>query len=106
MERRFEIIELAPNRDILTSFLTNNSVDGPTIGKLINFFNVINRYAEHGFGHAYFKDIKSEEDLIVLWSHKLKYIFEKMFKYKEDAFNEVRNSYLAIISEDEKGKIK
>ncbi|MDX1447019.1 McrB family protein [Lishizhenia sp.] len=106
MERRFEIIELAPNRDILTSFLTKNSVSGPVIGKIVNFFNTLNRYAEHGFGHTYFKDIKSEEDLIILWNHKLKFILEKMFKYKEDALKEVRNSYLEVVSEEGKGKIK
>jgi hypothetical protein len=106
MERRFEIIELAPSREILTQFLTTNAVSGPTIGNIVNFFNTLNKFAEHGFGHTYFKDIRTEEDLIMLWNHKLKFILEKMFKYKEDAFEEVRTSFLDTLSGDSKGKIK
>lgn len=102
MERRFDVIELLPSIEILKSLLNANSISGETLGKVINFFNAANRLAPHGFGHTYFKGVKDEEDFVLLWNHKLKFIFEKMFRFKEDAYQEVREAFLQIISDDNK----
>jgi len=80
--------------------LQSSDVDGELIGKVVNFFNTANRLSPHGFGHTYFKDAKEEIDFILLWNHKLKFIFKKMFHFKEDAYSEVRQAYIGIISED------
>ena len=105
MERRFEVIELLPNVDILRSLLTASGINGEVLGKVIEFFNTANKSSPHGFGHTYFKDVKEEIDFILLWNHKFKFIFEKMFRFKEDAYKEVRLSYISIISEANKNKI-
>lgn len=106
MERRFNVIELLPNSILLTTLLTNSNLSGETIGKVVAFFNIANKLSPHGFGHTYFKDIKDEIDFILLWNHKLKFIFEKMFRFKEDAFKEVRDSYIQIISEPNQSEIQ
>lgn len=105
MERRFDVVELLPNVDILRSFLFVSGVETETIGKIIQFFNTANRLSPHGFGHTYFKGVTEEIDFILLWNHKLKFIFEKMFRFKEDAYKEVRQSYIEIIGEANKGSI-
>ncbi|MBE0471867.1 MAG: AAA family ATPase [Methyloprofundus sp.] len=105
MERRFDVVELLPSVDILRSLLLDSGVDGDTIGKIIKFFNTANKLSPHGFGHTYFKGATEEIDFILLWNHKLKFIFEKMFRFKDDAYKEVRQSYVDIISEANKDSI-
>ncbi|MHC8944320.1 McrB family protein [Advenella incenata] len=99
MERRFDIIELNPDVSILKNFLTGNGIEGYKVGNIVGFFNKVNHYAPHGFGHTYFKDVKVDQDLILLWNHKLKNILEKMFRFEEDVFQEVKNEYKKIIDE-------
>lgn len=106
MERRFEVIELAPNVNTLTAFLKKNSIEGAVIGKVVAFFNRLNSLSEHGFGHTYFKSLKEEEDFILLWNHKLRFQLEKMFRFKEDAYKEVRGLYLEILSDQGKDKLQ
>jgi 5-methylcytosine-specific restriction protein B len=105
MERRFEVIELLPSVDILRTLLTKSGIQGELLGKVIEFFNTANRLSPHGFGHTYFKGVSEEIDFILLWNHKLKFIFEKMFRFKEDTYKEVRLSYINIISEPNKDDI-
>lgn len=102
MERRFEVIELLPDIGILKGFLSVAGVQGPKLEKIITFFNKVNRLAPHGFGHTYFKDVIGDDDLVLLWNHKLKFIFEKLFRFKEDAYKEVREAYLDILDEGNK----
>lgn len=102
MERRFEMIELPANKNILRAFLDKNEVAGDVIGKCILFFDKLNEYSEHGFGHAFFKDLKDEDDFILLWNHKLKFILTKMFRFKEDAYKDLRNLYREILPEPQR----
>ncbi len=105
MERRFDVVELLPSDDILRSLLSISGIEGQTLGKVFDFFKVANNFSPHGFGHTYFKGVKEEIDFILLWNHKLKFIFEKMFRFKEDAYKEVRLSYINIISDAHKDDI-
>jgi hypothetical protein len=106
MERRFEIIELLPSVDILRMLLTKAGISNEAMGKIIEFFKTADRLSPHGFGHAYFKGVKEELDLLLLWNHKLKFIFKKMFHFKVDTYSQVRQAYIDIISDENKDKIK
>ena len=75
------------------------------MAKIVEFFNSVNNLSPHGFGHTYFKDLKEENDFILLWNHKLKFILEKMFRFKDDAYKEVRAKFESIISDANKDKI-
>ncbi|GGF72153.1 hypothetical protein GCM10011332_27660 [Terasakiella brassicae] len=105
MERRFHVIELAPKVPLLTDLLQTAGLANEYIEKVVKFFNVANRLSPHGFGHTYFKSMSEEEDFILLWNHKLKFLFEKMFRFQGDAFTEVKDAYLSILSEDAKEQI-
>ncbi|MCD9545856.1 AAA domain-containing protein [Photobacterium carnosum] len=106
MERRFDVIELPPNVNTLTYFLSNNGIKKEIVGKVITFFNRLNSLSDHGFGHTYFKNMKEEEDFILLWNHKLRFQLEEMFRFKENAYKEVRDLYLEILSEQGKDKLQ
>ena len=105
MERRFEIIELLPNVKILTSMLVTSGMAGESIGKVVTFFKTANKLSPHGVGHTYFKNIINDDDLILLWNHKLKFTFEKMFRYQDDAYTEVRESYKNIVDEGNRDRL-
>lgn len=105
MERRFDVVELLPDVDVLKMFLQQSDVEGQTLGNVVNFFNVVNRLSPHGFGHTYFKGIIEDIDFILLWNHKLMFIFRKMFHFKEDAYAEVRQAYIKIISDARQDEI-
>tara|TARA_R110001592_G_scaffold363341_1_gene684400 strand:- start:13303 stop:14868 length:1566 start_codon:yes stop_codon:yes gene_type:complete len=105
MERRFDVVELLPDIRILKSLLQVSGITGDTLEKTIEFFIAANKLSPHGFGHTYFKGVREELDYVLLWNHKLKFIFEKMFRFKDDAYKEVRTAYLEIISDDNKAII-
>ena len=105
MERRFEMLELLPNVNTLRTLLNSNGIPGELLGKAITFFNTANRLSPHGFGHTYFQNVSEEIDFVLLWNHKLKFIFDKMFRFEEDAFKEVREAYINIISKHNQSNI-
>lgn len=106
MERRFDVIELLPNIEILKSLLNASNISREILGQVIDFFNTANKLAPHGFGHTYFKGMKDEDDFILLWNHKLKFIFEKMFRFKNDEYQNIREAFLKIITEGKKEFLK
>lgn len=106
MERRFEIIEMEPNRDILRAILQNNGLSGEKIGKILLFFTKSNEFSPHGFGHTYFKNVETDDDLLLLWNHKLKFIFNKMFKFNLEVYTELKQLYIDILDEEFKEEIK
>ncbi|MCD1416924.1 AAA family ATPase [Vibrio parahaemolyticus] len=105
MERRFEVIEIKPSVHKLTEFLRENEIQGEILGKVIKFFNKLNSLSEHGFGHTYFKDLKDAEDFVLLWNHKFRFQLEKMFKFKTDAYDELKELYIDILPADNKDQI-
>ncbi len=97
MERRFEVIELNPSVPLLKNLLSDTGIPKEILGKIIQFFNTANNLSPHGFGHTYFKNIRNIDDLVILWNHKLKFIFKKMFHFKEDAYLLIRSSFINIV---------
>lgn len=106
MERRFDVVELSPSIDILKLLLREGGIKGEKMGKIIQFFNEANRLSPHGFGHTYFKGITNDKDLWLLWNHKLKFIFNRMFRFEHDSYEKVRESFVSILGEDNKNKIE
>jgi len=99
LERRFDRILLDPDEPILRSLLTNAKAEAPLIEKVVKFFRQANDKTPHGFGHAFFKTVRTEQDLIGLWNHNLKFVFEKMFRFDEEKYKEIRTAFAAILTD-------
>ena len=99
LERRFQRVLLSPSTDILVTLLKKAGADGGTIGKIVTFFQTANELAPHGFGHAYFVGVRGENDLVRLWNHTLKFVFEKMFRFDTDKAAEIRNAFAATVTD-------
>lgn len=102
MERRFEKISLDPNIDTLKQLLTNAGMPGPLREKVIIFFNKANKIMPHGFGHTYFLGAQDEQDIIRLWNHKIKFLFEKTFRFESQVYNDLREEYKKILGDSSK----
>jgi hypothetical protein len=99
LDRRFDRIALNPDVNILRSLLMSAKAEGPLIEKIILFFKKANESAPHGLGHAFFKGMRSEGDLIRLWNHNLRFVFEKMFRFDMDKYQDIRTAFAEMLSD-------
>jgi 5-methylcytosine-specific restriction protein B len=99
LDRRFDRIALNPDVNILRSLLESVKAEGALIEKVIHFFQRANESAPHGFGHAFFKGIRSEGDLIRLWNHNLRFVFEKMFRFDMDKYQDIKTAFATMLSD-------
>ncbi|MCP1339402.1 AlwI family type II restriction endonuclease [Idiomarina sp. M1R2S28] len=93
LERRFESILMNPDREVLKSLLERNGMEPALQGRVINFYNKANKSSPHGLGHALFSKVSNQSDLRRLWKHKLERIFEKMFRFEMEKYNELNQLY-------------
>ena len=98
IERRFDIVPLEPSIEILKEFAKTNEMESALMGKIIDFFTDVNKKCPHGFGHTYFLNAKDENDIVRIWNHKLRFIFEKMFRFELQVYTDIKNNYKSIVS--------
>ncbi len=99
LDRRFDRIALNPDVNILRSLLISAKAEGALIEKAILFFQRANENSPHGLGHAFFKGIRNEGDLVRLWNHNLKFVFEKMFRFDMDKYQDMKTAFAAMLSD-------
>lgn len=104
MERRFDIVPLEPSIDILKKLVTDAGMEPALMGRVITFFNDANKKCPHGFGHTYFLNVKDQNDLIRIWNHKLRFMFEKMFRFEEHVYDDIKEAYKKTVDEPDKLK--
>jgi hypothetical protein len=99
LERRFDRVAVVPDVRILRLLLTNAGAQGELLGKVIRFFNEANGLVAHGFGQTYFLGVDSEAALVRVWNHKLKFVFEKIFRFDNDKYQQIRDHYAAQLAD-------
>ena len=90
--RRFKFFEVSPDTEVLRKILRENGVDSDLIEKIVDVFKKIQEF--YLLGHAYFKDIKSKQDLKLLWEHQLSFLLKEYFTdLKKDVYEKIREIY-------------
>lgn len=90
--RRFKFFEVSPDTEVLRKMLVENEVDGSLIEKIIDVFKRIQKF--YPLGHAYFKNVKSKQDLKSLWEHQLSFLLKEYFTdLKKDVYEKIREIY-------------
>jgi len=90
--RRFKFFEVGPDTEVLKKILKENRVDSDLIEKIVDVFEKIQEF--YPLGHAYFKDVKSKQDLKLLWEHQLSFLLKEYFTdLKKDVFEKIREIY-------------
>ncbi len=89
--RRFKFFEVGPDTKVLRKIL-KNEVENDLIEKIIEVFEKIQEL--YPLGHAYFKDVKSKQDLKLLWEHQLSFLLKEYFTdLKKDVYERIREIY-------------
>jgi 5-methylcytosine-specific restriction protein B len=107
-ERRFAKIAFNPDPDLLLIRLTQNGMSLGLATRVRDLFDEIQRQARSNpyglIGHAYFWDVRTEEELESLWTSQMQFVFEKAYRLNQPAFEEIRRAWTrAIRGEEESG---
>lgn len=93
LRRRFYFYNVKPDVKRLVDILKQNGAEGATISKVVDTFNNIQKVFP--IGHAYFKDVKEEGDLLELWEHQLEPMLEEYFgEFDKEKFNKVKDCFI------------
>lgn len=100
MQRRFDVIRMAPNADILRGLLERNSVEQSLQTRILDFFTVCQEVMPHGgLGHAYFLGVKDAETMALLWRYKLAPLFDQELMFVPDDLERVRQAYGTLMAD-------
>jgi len=90
--RRFKFFEVGPDTKVLRKMLVENKIDSNLIEKIIDVFERIQEF--YPLGHAYFKYVKSKQDLKLLWEHQLSFLLKEYFTdLKKDVYEKIKEIY-------------
>lgn len=92
-QRRFTQFPMPPSEDLLRKILADNHMDPTLIQQVADSFKKIQNIYEIGLGHAFFKDVKNEDDLRALWKYQLLPLFDIHFKFEPSKMNDLKKAY-------------
>lgn len=94
--RRFKFFEVSPSSEVLKKILNENGIEQEFIEKIVSTFEKFQEV--YPLGHAYFKDIKTKQDLKLLWEHQLSFLLENYFgELKKEDYNKSKEIYFGGI---------
>ena len=102
IRRRFHFIEVRPDQKILGSLLDLEGNAEDVQKAIFHIFAKLNdtiesdRGPDYGIGHAYFKDIGSEEDLMDAWNYKIMPLLQEYFYNEDDKLLKLLRSVMKI----------
>lgn len=100
MQRRFDVIRMLPNADILRGLLEQNGVDAGFQNRVLDFFTACQEVMPHGgLGHAYFLGVRDEETMSSLWKYKLAPLFDQELMFVPDDLERVRQAYGTLMAD-------
>lgn len=109
LRRRFYFLEVSPSPDALTS---SESLPEEVLPEVRYLFEALNGEIESlkgpdfGIGHAYYLEIKSKEDLMYVWNHRIMPLLQEYFYDQEDDLVEILKRVLnPNISDGNKWKV-
>jgi len=76
----------------LKKILKENGVEDELIDKIGSTFEKIQEVFP--LGHAYFKDVKTKQDLKLLWEHQLSFLLKEFFgEIKKEEYKKAKEIY-------------
>lgn len=95
MERRWAKVSMAPDKDTLRSFLSENGAENFVIGAATEFFIEIQNYVQ--VGHALFRTVRDKDSLTRLWETQLKHLVRKHLRFTPDALSDAEGLWASCI---------
>ena len=101
-ERRFAKIPMDPSETILQGFLVEAGMPSWQRTRVLDFFRTIANKAKNNpyaaLGHTFFLDVGDEDGLRRVWTHQLRFLFDKAFRLDRDGFNDVERAWEKVVA--------
>ena len=98
-DRRVAKLEFAADPVALEKMLASNQVAEQLRRRVVAFLRWINK-DKYPLGHTFFFAVRDEDGLRRLWRTQLRFLFEKAFRYDEDAMREIHEKFIEITGVD------
>ena len=96
--RRFDQIEISPSREVAQQLLEEASGLAPSqIEEIGKWFETVQVLVPFGVGHSYFVDVKSVEDLKLVWRHRMKPAADQAIELNDVATSGLTASFNALV---------
>jgi len=96
LRRRFYFFEVPPREKWLEQILAKNGVKDALKEAIKEAF--IKTQSIYPLGHAYFKDVKTPDDVKMLWEHQLRPMLEQYFEFESEKVRRIEQLYEPIWS--------
>ena len=106
LDRRFDRIALDPSASMLKADFNRRGIDAELTERVVAFFVAVNKLSRHGIGHALFFKVEGEATLTKLWNRKLRFIFEKAFRFEPESMKSVRLQYAKMYVDEADAKLQ
>ena len=94
--RRFWVVEMLPDRALLEKHLTDASVEQSVVNRAMRLFEIMDSALPTGFGHTSLLGVRTVEDLIAVWTGRLRLMLRRTLVADRVAFDSVSASIEAL----------
>ena len=96
--RRFDQVEVSPSREVAEGLLeTAGGLKASQIEEVGIWFENVQAMVPFGVGHSYFVDVRSVEDLKLVWRHRMKPVADQAIEFDDRATGNLAGSFDALI---------
>ena len=96
--RRFDQVVIPPSREVAEQLLeTAGGLTRRQIEEIGSWFETVQTMVPFGVGHSYFVDVKSIEDLKLVWRHRMKPAADQAIELDDAAPGDLVASFEALI---------
>jgi len=97
--RRFDHIQLRPSSETVASFLQAATMFTPEqVGIVTSWFDNLQNPSllPFGIGHTYFKDVRTPEQLAVIWRHRMLPYCESVLELEPQKLENIKRMFKAM----------
>lgn len=99
--RRFWVFELEPNAAILRSHLEDAGVAASLVNRTVQLFNTVHAAMPNGFGHTNFLRVRTLEDLVSVWTGRVRMGLRRAYFHDNATFKTTEASIEALLAASE-----
>lgn len=91
--RRFEIVEFAPDKDVLRGRLTKNGMPENLQRKVLHLFENLNAILPNAIGHAHLFGLRTAADVEQVWRSRLRFMVQRMLQFEPEKWEAIVQKY-------------
>lgn len=103
--RRFWVIEVEPNANVLRAHLEEEGVEAGLVNRTVHLFTIINGVMPNGFGHTNFLRVRTLDDLKAVWVGRVKMGLRRAYAHRLETFNSTAAEVAALLAAEEQAAV-